>query len=60
MKAIAKRAHFAIGAFDAAAAASAEAASATAAGSRAWTDLDRLDQDCTATMKVDYLRDDLP
>ena len=35
--------------------ASAEAAIAAAAGTQAWSDRDRLDQDCYATMKVDYL-----
>ena len=39
-------------AFAIAAAASAEAASAAAAVVQAWSDLDRLDQDCSATMKV--------
>ena len=34
--------------------ASAEVAIAAAAGTQAWSDRDRLDQDCSATMKVDY------
>ena len=40
--------------FVTAVAASAEAASAAAAVTRAWSDRDLLDQDCSATMKVDY------
>ena len=50
--AIANRAQFADVAFAITAAASAEAASAAAAVSQAWSDLDRLDHDCSATMKV--------
>ena len=46
-------------AFAITAAASAEAASAAAAVLQAWSDLDQLDQDCSATMKADCLRDDL-
>jgi len=52
-----KRAQFADVAFAITAAASAEAASAAAAELQAWSDLDRLDQDCSATMKVYYLKD---
>ena len=49
---------FAVVAFATAAAASAEAASAAAAVTQTWSDRDRLDQDCSATMKVDYLKSD--
>ena len=56
----AKRLQFAVVAFATAAAASAEAASAAAAVSQAWSDLDQLDQDCSATMKVYYLKDNTP
>ena len=59
MQAIANRVQFAVVAFATAAAASAEAARTADAVSHAWSDLDGLDQYCSATMKVDNLRDDL-
>ena len=49
---------FAVVDFATAAAASAEAASAAAAVTQTWSDRDRLDQDCSATMKVYYLKCD--
>ena len=52
--AIAKRALFAVVAFATAAIASAEAAGAAVAVVFAWSDLDWLDQDCSATMEVAY------
>ena len=52
----AKRVQFTVVTFGTAVAASAEAAIAAAAVTQAWSDRDRLDQNCSATMKVDYLK----